>query len=272
MEKLHEELIASKQEIKNAIAATEVRLLLKIETFSEKIKNLEKENTELKQRIEILDRNNRKNNIVVYGLVKTREEISVENLCNQLNSKLDVGITKADISNSYPLGKANNCPIKIELVSTLTKINILQNCKKLKGTNITISADLTKEQQKSNKILRTYLKQLRETGEGRCYIKGEKLYRNNVGYTAEEILEIESTELPNSPKLSSAPESPSRLNSIRNRTEDKDSQIVVGRAEPNQKVTITSAGNYSTEKRPDIRERKNSVREIITRSQRNAAK
>ncbi|CAG9822919.1 unnamed protein product [Phaedon cochleariae] len=209
MEKLYEEIVNSKKEIKNAIEASEVRLLMKIETFSEKIKKLEKENTELKEKIETLERNGKKNNIVVFGLTKKFEDLSVDNICNQLNKILDVEINISDINNLYRLGKAENSPIKIEFLSTFTKINILRNCKKLKGTNITISADLTKTQQERIKILRNFLTKLRSTGENRCYIKGERLYSNNTVYTVEDILEIEQSS-ESSQVINSAPQTPSR--------------------------------------------------------------
>lgn len=236
MEKLYEEVLTSKQEIKSAIEASEVRLLLKIESYSEKIRKLERENSELKQQIEILDRNSRKNNIVVFGLMKSEEEPSVENLCNQLNTKLGVEIAKTDISNFYPLGKSRDCPIKVELVSTFTKNHILRNCKKLKGTNISISADRTRKQQETNKILRNYLKKIRDSGEEGIYIRGEKLYRNNIGYTAEDILEIEENcEPPDDSKAASAPETPLRPSAERAKKEENESEKAAKKIEEEEK-------------------------------------
>lgn len=211
MEKLYEELLAIKQEIKNAIEASEVRLLLKLESYNEKFRKLEKENTELKQQMERLDRYSRRNNIIVFGLCKSDQKSYITNICSLINSKLGLEIKVSDISNIYPLGKSSNCPVKIELSSTITKNIILQNSKKLKGTKIGISSDLTKQQQQTNKILRSHLKKIRDSGEEGSYIKGEILYRNNIGYTVQDILEIEgSTDTQNHHTIASAPETPSR--------------------------------------------------------------
>lgn len=97
----------------------------------------------------------------------------------------------------------------------------MRYCNKLKGSGVTISADLTKAQQQNNKILRSYLKKLHETGEEGCYIKANMLYRSNIGYTAEEILEIEETIKTVEPtKVSSAPPTPSRTTVIEDKREE----------------------------------------------------
>lgn len=273
MEKLFEELVLVKQELKSAIEASEVRLQLKIESYNGKIRNLEKENQNLRRKVEILERNTKKNNIVVFGLHKGKEEFSVDNICNKLNSHLGVRITRADINDTYLLGRSQNCPVKVEFISNLTKINVLRNCNKLKGTGVTISADLTKVQQQNHKILRSYLKKLRETGEEGCYIKGEKLYRNNIGYTAEEILEIEETiETVEPTKVSSAPPTPSRTTVTEDKREEYGTHKNTEKKDVDlkdiKKKTISNkqADTSYSKGNPDNRERKNSARDIQTRS------
>nr|AYA50011.1 cuticular protein 46 [Leptinotarsa decemlineata] len=87
---------------KIAIQLFEIPFVIKI-AVENRIRKLEKENTEIKQRIELLDRNSRRNNIVVFGLMESEEGSLVENVGIQLNSKLGVELTKTDISNTYPL-------------------------------------------------------------------------------------------------------------------------------------------------------------------------
>lgn len=152
MEKLKEEII---KELKNAILDSETRILSKIELVNGKVKKLEEENKELRGRVEYLERGSKKKNLVAFGLVENREEVNPDNVCNKFS-----------------------------------KVNVLSNCKKLKGKKITITQDLTKLQQARNKILRDHLKQIRSVSQDNCYIKGEKLYRNNKVYTVEDIIEI----------------------------------------------------------------------------------
>lgn len=188
MEKLKEEII---KELKNAILDSETRILSKIELVNEKVKKLEEENKELRGRVEYLERGSKKKNLVAFGLVENREEVNPDNVCNKLNKLLDINIKSSDIGDLNLIGgNSGKEPLRIEFVSKFSKVNVLSNCKKLKGKKITITQDLTKLQQARNKILRDHLKQIRSVSQDNCYIKGEKLYRNNKVYTVEDIIEI----------------------------------------------------------------------------------
>lgn len=70
----------------------------------------------------------------------------------------------------YILGKSENGPMKIEFLPTLIKIK-----KKLKGNNISISADLTKTHKERNKVFRNFLTKLRCSIDNNCYINREAL-------------------------------------------------------------------------------------------------
>ncbi|CAH1115487.1 unnamed protein product [Psylliodes chrysocephalus] len=157
MEKLKEDII---EELKNAISASECRILQKIDLVNEKIKELEEENKTLKETVEH-----------VHQTVKKKFYLFLD-------------VKESDISDLYLIGRG---PLKIELTTKFTKVNILRNCKKLKGTNITITSDLIKAQQERNKILAKRLKEIRKQTKDRCYIKGEKLYINIKAYTVEDI-------------------------------------------------------------------------------------
>lgn len=67
----------------------------------------------------------------------------VEYICTELRQLLGIDIIDTDINDIYPLRKDINKPIKVELMSYLKKTYIIQNCYKLKGTNISIAQDLT---------------------------------------------------------------------------------------------------------------------------------
>ncbi|CAH1101270.1 unnamed protein product [Psylliodes chrysocephalus] len=114
------------QELKSAICASEARILLKIENYNERIKTFEFENTGLKRSIENLERNLKKNNLVIFGLNLTPEEVSVQNKCNKLNTILETNLNSSVISDLYLLGgNTGKEPIKLELLSRFTKFEIL---------------------------------------------------------------------------------------------------------------------------------------------------
>lgn len=209
---IYEEIVKSRNELRGSIEASEVRVLLKIESLNSRIRTLEKENRQLKNKVEILDRESRRNNLVIFGLNSVPREVSVDFISSQIKQLLDVQLDESNINNLYKLGNAENSPIKLELVSMLKKREILLNCRKLKGSKIYIANDLTEKQRGEYKILREHLSRAREDTENSCYIKGNKLYVNNVAYTVEDLKyetepEPRSYSSPPTPNITSKPAS-----------------------------------------------------------------
>lgn len=93
----------------------------------------------------------------------------------------------------------------MELTSFQKKRLIFQNTKKLKGTKIAISSDLTEEQRKIQRSLRKHLYRIRQSTSDNCYIRGEKLYRNSKPYSIEEL---ELDQFVEEKKPNSAPPTP----------------------------------------------------------------
>ncbi|KAK9877736.1 hypothetical protein WA026_019416 [Henosepilachna vigintioctopunctata] len=85
LRKIYEEIISSKQEVKNTITASEARLLLEIQELKIRVNALEEENSELKNNIEFAGRNLNKKNLVIFGLKKSGAEISLSYVCKELN-------------------------------------------------------------------------------------------------------------------------------------------------------------------------------------------
>ncbi|KAK9877762.1 hypothetical protein WA026_019442 [Henosepilachna vigintioctopunctata] len=81
LRKIYEEIISSKQEVKNTITASEARLLLEIQELKIRVNALEEENSELKNNIEFAERNLNKKNLVIFGLKKSGAEISLSYVC-----------------------------------------------------------------------------------------------------------------------------------------------------------------------------------------------
>lgn len=74
---LYEKIIESNTELKNLIDTSEIRLLLQKESLKNILRNLEEENIDLKRKVESLERNNRKNNLLIFCLEEPPQEISV---------------------------------------------------------------------------------------------------------------------------------------------------------------------------------------------------
>lgn len=207
---LKEEIIKNRKEIKSAIEASESKLLLKIEELNHRVNNLEAENAVLNDKIEALEITTRKNNIIIFGL-EDSEEVSPSGICKNLKKLLNVDVHTSDLNNLYKLRTQGRNPLKVEFVSYLKKLEVVKQCRKLRGTGIGISNDLTYKQRCENKILRNYLNKARQNPNDNSYIKGSRLYINNVAYTVGELEKNEKSYLEER-KASSAPPTPRTRN------------------------------------------------------------
>lgn len=240
---LYEELIKTKIELKSAIEAGEARVVLETELLKNKIKHLEKENQNLRNKVEQFDRNNRKNNILIFGLERQSKEVPVESIKSELKNLLDIDLKENDISNVYYLGNQERSPIKLELVSFLKKSAILKNCGKLKGTKISIINDLTEFQREEYKSLRQHMHRLKNPS-NQCFIKANKLYINNKPYSIEELEEKYNAE---KEKPKSLPATPSREVVKKIHKEGKDTTLNIEPATANTGHSTTGQGKTGGE-------------------------
>lgn len=200
------EIKKNRIEIKNAIEATETRLLLKIEDLRNKNVELERENHNLKKEIELIKRNEKKNAIIIFGLENKKEHLEIEKVCDILQSLVDIKIIPSEINNFYTLGKTESSPLKIDFVSYWKKSLILRNCYKLKNKNISISSDYTPLQREEIKILKKHHALAKLDNQEGCYIKRNTLIVNGITYTIEDLLQKE--EITERRKVNSAPQTP----------------------------------------------------------------
>ncbi|KAJ8960093.1 hypothetical protein NQ317_014279, partial [Molorchus minor] len=124
-----------------------------------------------KGRLYRIEQQNKKNNIVIFGIKKSRSDITPQYICQKLNELLDIELNELDISNLYSLGNVENSPIKVEFASYIKTIYTLKHCNKLKGKNITIAHDLTLNQRQENQILRKHLNLAKKNTNNICHIR-----------------------------------------------------------------------------------------------------
>lgn len=167
-------------------------------TFEE---NLERKNSEwenkylqLKNDYEKLEKELKKNNIVIFGLDSAAQDLGTFAI-NSLNHHLGLNLTLSDINNVYAFGKqSSKKPIIVKFISYLRKQEVLRNSKKLKGTGISVAEDLSLDERKENKILRQHLIKARKQ-KLNATIKNRKLIVNGQKYTAQQLAEEEEEDI-----------------------------------------------------------------------------
>lgn len=198
---LLKEIKDTKNEVKNCISDTEIRLLLEIKTLKNKYEALERENENLKDRLERTEQWCNKNNIVIFGIHKS-SVITADFICEEIGKLLDVEIDRKDINDCYKLGKEENSPIKVEFISHQCKKSIFRNIKKLKGTEISIANDLTLRQRQDFRKLKSFLRTARLESSEISYVKGNKLIIGKESFTLEELEKLNrkvTNSTPNTP-------------------------------------------------------------------------
>lgn len=108
--------------IREEIAAKNKIIIQKIEKCSDRITELEKDHKFLKTRNIDLERQLRKNNLLIYGLDVPSNTDIVVFVLNNLNNLLEVDILVTDVKNLYQVKNGHKNFIKLELVSCLKKI------------------------------------------------------------------------------------------------------------------------------------------------------
>lgn len=162
-----------------------------INSLNKTICNLEKENSTLRDKVEYLERNSRRNNLVIFGLPRTEKKgIELLNwVIEQIKQLLGVKLHPNDISNIYFRGQKENegKPLVLEFRSWLTKGNIFKNTYKLKGKSISIANDLSKREQEINRVLVTHLREARKKKLS-AYIRGSKIHIGEEVFTYEQLV------------------------------------------------------------------------------------
>ncbi|CAG9127916.1 unnamed protein product [Plutella xylostella] len=150
----------------------------KFNRLNDEIEDLRKESVEQEKRIDIIEKSIRMKNLVLFGVAEEeRSYMELETLLIEIiNSKLEIEVGKNEIEFVKRIGKKTNKarPIVFGLTTLGKKIQILQNKKKLQGTNCYIKEDFPKKVQELRKSLQPLLEKEIEQG-NRAIIKYDKL-------------------------------------------------------------------------------------------------
>lgn len=214
-----------------------------INLINEKITSVEKVNLNLQLQITNIERYIRQNNIIFFGVKENNKDL--EFIIDFTTQKLDVSISINDINNYYRIGNKGDKPrpLVVKLISLLKKRELMNNARKLKGSGIYISEDLTPQDREDHKILREHWKQAKAKHLS-AQIKNHKLIINGEVYTAQILRNKEVDYLSSPPRIqlkgSSAP------SSISKSKEDIDTNT-------EELVSLTQPGSILSESQKRVR-------------------
>lgn len=153
----------------------------------------EKKIKELESKIEVLERQTRKNNVIYFGIEEVEDEnikTLEQNIINVITKKQEVNLNQTEINNVYRIGKINNerqpRPVIVSLTNFKRKTEILSSRAKLRGSDIFVNEDMTRKQQEVRKNLNVHAKRLREEGK-RVSIKGDRIVIHENTYDIDEL-------------------------------------------------------------------------------------
>jgi hypothetical protein len=192
-------------EVRTAIHITDS--LKPVQEIAEKVKIIEQSVVSLKNEVERIHDEQRKNNIIVYGLIENNPgryediEKTIESLSNTLR------IPTIDYDDAFRLGQpksGQNRPLIIKLMRYKDKQRIFAAANNLKGTRISISNDKSKELRISDASLRKKKTEiLKSFPSAKCQIRNQKLMVTNgtnvtifrYDATTKGIIEIQEEEV-----------------------------------------------------------------------------
>lgn len=170
----------------------------------QKVANLEEKYERLEGKYVYLDRQLRRNNIVVFGLACQKSKDLKLQIAEKLSGLLQINLNISDIVSAHYFGAGRETPVRVKFATAEAKKEIFANIRRLKGAKISINDDLGPEDQRERKILVQNLKEARAKNL-RARIRGNKLEVDGELFNVKQLGEF-STE--SNQKLNSDPSIP----------------------------------------------------------------
>ncbi|KAJ3651421.1 hypothetical protein Zmor_017465 [Zophobas morio] len=165
-------------EIRKMFSAIKCKLTVvkeKLDRNAEVVVTLKKENMLLKEsiieqdsRLELVEKEIRKNNIIIQGVDDENDEKEekatekIQNILTKMEVKVDVEMDASEIRRIGTYKPNGNRSILVKLQKWKTKMEIYKLTKNLKGSDIWINDDFSKKVQAEGKCLIPYLQQVRQ--------------------------------------------------------------------------------------------------------------
>lgn len=149
---------------------------------------LSKKTDSFERRLEFLDRKDRANNIIIFGLED--KEVNSVDLCSivlTIFNNLDIRIPELAIADTYRLGKnGEKRPVIVKFIAPRWVKNVFSKITEFKKLDLAVANDRTKQERELRKSLRLQADIIRKSGR-RVTIKRGKLIVESTGIGEQEV-------------------------------------------------------------------------------------
>ena len=121
---------------------------VEIKTLKESVSQLERENQLLRQKLDDTEQHSRRSSLRVFGISEEPNENTENCVINVFKEKMGVTIKPEAVDRCHRIGRKNDVnkgprPILVKFVSYRSRQEVYNMKKRLKGTRIVVSEDLT---------------------------------------------------------------------------------------------------------------------------------
>ena len=168
------------QSVKESVQFTQDILIdEKVNMLREELQaNIGQVDQEYSEKLRIMEDRARRNNLRIDGLEEEHGETweQTEEKVIKLFEE-DLGVTGIEIERAHRTGKKNNKnrTIVMKLLNYKDKVRILKHCYKLKGTNIFVNEDFSKETVNIRRDLMKQITERKENGEKNIALRYDKI-------------------------------------------------------------------------------------------------
>ena len=141
-------LDAIKQNVYEACSIEDQKISSTVESLERRVGDLDNDNRALREELDTIEQYSRRNCLVVHGIPETKEDCS-DALLHVFNGQLNVSVAPHCIDRSHRLGRFQPSshkprPVIVKFVSYDTRRQVFSAKRRLKGTNIVVTENLTK--------------------------------------------------------------------------------------------------------------------------------